>query len=139
MPALKGLFAAKTDDTPEDSLIAASGVVRLNLANPANVATYAEAGSQHRLSKEMLQLLRKDVDDFQELKWHYNEEALGADHGAFNDTASQRSMYSGTGSASIMQSASSANPGSLSFFNVQRLLVQEKGEDIYYHLASQKR
>ena len=64
MPALKGLFAAKTDDTPEDSLIAASGVVRLNLANPANVATYAEAGSQHRLSKEMLQLLRKDVDDF---------------------------------------------------------------------------
>ena len=38
-----------------------------------------------------------------------------------------------------MLSASSSMPANLSFFNVQRLLIQEKGEDIYYHLASLKR
>ena len=71
----------------------------------------------------MLGLLRKDTDDFKELKWHFNEEALGADQGTLNDTASQRSFYSNTNSASVMQSVSSATPGALSFFNVQRLLV----------------
>jgi len=71
----------------------------------------------------MLNLLRRDVDDFQELKWHYNEEALGAEHGSFNDNASQRSLYSNNNSASVMQSQTSTTPGHLSFFNVQRLLI----------------
>ena len=38
---------------------------------------------------------------------------------------------------SVLQSVSAA-PNSL-FYNVQRLLIQEKGEDIYYAIAQSKR
>jgi len=37
----------------------------------------------------MMHLLRRDVKDFQELSWHFNEEVLGGEGGnGFNDTAS---------------------------------------------------
>jgi len=43
----------------------------------------------------MMHLLRRDVKDFQELSWHFNEEVLGGEGGnGFNDTASQKSAYS---------------------------------------------
>jgi len=86
----------------------------------------------------MMKLLRKDVKDFQELEWHFNEDTLGLDgkeSGAnFNDAISQKSAKSVfSNNVSVIQSISSA-PNSL-FYNVQRLLIQEKGEDIYYAIA----
>ena len=87
----------------------------------------------------MMHLLRRDVKDFQELSWHFNEEVLGGEGGnGFNDTASQKSAYScGNSVISGMQSVS--NMPNSAYYNVQRLLIQEKGEDVYYALASQKR
>lgn len=64
-------------------------------------------------------------------------EALAGGGNAFNDTASQRSVYSCSNSVSVMHSTTSAlNSG---YFNVQRLLRQEKGEDVYYSLMSNAR
>ena len=125
-----------------DNEIAAAGVIRLNMANPEGVSSYIPGTGEGNLTKEMLDMLRRDGKDFEEIAWHYNEDMNGGEGGAggasFNDSASQRSVYSCTNSAmSGLQSASSA-PNS-HFYNVKKLLVQERGEDIYYHLATQKR
>ena len=72
----------------------------------------------------MLETLRRDGKDFEEIQWHYNEDFYGGEAGGanFNDSASQRSVYSCTNSGfSGMQSASAA-PNS-HFYNVKKLLV----------------
>ena len=121
-----------------DNQIAAAGVIRLNMACPEGVSSYMPGTGESSLTKDMLEMLRRDGKDFEEIAWHYNEDMNGGEGGAsganFNDSASQRSVYSGM---SGLQSASSA-PNS-HFYNVKKLLVQERGEDIYYHLATQKR
>ena len=94
----------------ESSVIAESGIVRLNFTTPASVAIHAP-NSKQRLSHEMMHLLRRDHKDFQELEWNFNEEAgesgAGKDNvSSFNDAASQRSAYSYNNSVSCLQSGS---------------------------------
>lgn len=71
---------------------------------------------------------------------HYNEDAYldqGDNASTFNDAASQRSgrsVYSCSNSVSVHMSSAMQTPNN-SVYAVQRLLLQEKGEDTYYMLA----
>ena len=72
----------------------------------------------------MMSMLKVDDKDFKELEWQFNDEHLGGDAGAstsFNDTASQKSVYSCTSSKSAIQNISILPSGN--FYNVQRLLI----------------
>ena len=93
------------------------------------------------MGPEMMHVLRKDVKDFSELALHFNVDAYldqGDNASTFNDAASQKSVYSCSNSVSVHMSSALSTPNS-TFYAVQRLLIQEKGEDTYYALAQQKR
>ena len=92
------------------------------------------------MSQANLERFRLDTKDFPELKWHYN---LNAETGAntasvFNDAMSSKSFQSGsgalTGSGSGLSGASNKN----AFYDVQKILKQEKGEDLYTDLKRRK-
>ncbi len=144
MPSLKSLMSSNKSSISEDaktaeSQAASAGVIRLNLPASFNQLIHVE-GHPDQLSKAMMQHLRADLKDFQELAWHFNEDAFGADGAgsSFNDTASRQSAYS-CGNSVISGLQSVSNMPNSAFYNVQRLLRQEKGEDVYYALAMQKR
>ena len=61
----KGKKPAPTEalNCEESSVIAESGIVRLNFTTPASVAIHAP-NSKQRLSTEMMYLLRRDEKDF---------------------------------------------------------------------------
>ena len=92
-----------------------------------------------------MKFMRRDVRDYEELAWFFNDECDAAAAASnFNDSASQRSSRSQrsqrssySNQASVMKSIQ-AVPNSM-FYNVQRLLIQEKGEQTYYILAKHKR
>ena len=103
--------------------MSAAGVVRLNATIPPSIRIYEQTGPStdksrlqknqtEKLSHEMMQYLRRDAKDFEELRMHFNEDALGGDGlgaSSFNDAASQRSGYSCVNSVSgvsVMQSVS---------------------------------
>ncbi len=85
MPSLKSLMSSssKSSEILEDaktaeSQAASAGVIRLNL--PASfVQPIHVEGHPDQLSKAMMQHLRADFKDFQELAWHFNEDAFGGD------------------------------------------------------------
>lgn len=141
MPSFQSLMK-KEEEEPAGSSIAAAGLVRLNQAIPESIEV--TKGTDGRFSDEMMHLLRKDVKDFSELALHYNEDAYldqGDNASTFNDAASQRSgrsVYSQANSVSVHMSSAMQTPNS-AIYAVQRLLIQEKGEDTYYMLFQQKR
>ena len=66
--------------------------MRLNLATPATLQIYEPESNKKRFSVDMMKVMRKEVRDFDELAWAFNEEMdAAAAAGNFNDAASQRS------------------------------------------------
>ena len=61
--------------------------MRLNLAKPATLQTHEEPGNK-QFSQDMMKFLRRDVRDFEELQWAFNDESDALAATNFNDTAS---------------------------------------------------
>ena len=52
-----------------DNQIAAAGVIRLNMACPEGVSSYMPGTGEGSLTKDMLEMLRRDGKDFEEIAW----------------------------------------------------------------------
>ena len=77
------------------------------------------------MSKKNLIKFRLDQRDFPELKWQYNEQNQMGGSSVYNDAMSQRSVQSGSNAPAT---GSRGSNDKQQHYNVQRLLIQEKGE-----------
>ena len=148
MPSLNSVFEKKSGEDFMSSLeqrIASNGIIRLNAdindtMTPEHLMFDEEkkVASASFMSLEKLKVMRNDGSDFYEIRFELNEDALmppklqslPSDPDAmsnWDDAKSMKSVFSQSYHSSQSQ-----------YYDVQRLIIQERGEQRYNELRKKK-